>query len=145
MTYIENRRAIYNRFKLKRRTLYYDLLGGVCIDCGTNQGLTFDHVNPLDKEFEIGEKLFNKIEDILPELQKCQLLCRHCHGKKTALDNGFDASKHGNYTMYSKMHCRCSQCKDYGYKNNYKYVRNSRIRKQLRPIFVYLILNKASI
>ena len=95
----------------KRRDTLIDALGGVCIDCGSSSKLEFDHVIPADKSFEIATSLERKLETILTELQKCQLLCRVCHTKKTHLDNGHGlGGEHGLPGTYSNYGCRCELC-----------------------------------
>ena len=57
------------------------------MSCGTTDNLEFDHINPLDKSLNITNKLTLKnaylLEEVLEELNKCQLLCEQCHSKKT--------------------------------------------------------------
>lgn len=60
-----------------------ELLGGECKHCGITQKLQFDHINPASKIFDVSQRLDWKIDILLPEAQKCQLLCAHCHGVKT--------------------------------------------------------------
>jgi 5-methylcytosine-specific restriction endonuclease McrA len=73
--YDENRQYLINK------------MGGQCVSCGTTENLEFDHINPLDKSLNITKKLTLKnayqLEEILEELNKCQLLCEQCHSKKT--------------------------------------------------------------
>ena len=64
-----------------------DKMGGQCVSCGTTENLEFDHINPLDKSLNITNKLTLKnayqLEEVLEELNKCQLLCEQCHKNKT--------------------------------------------------------------
>jgi 5-methylcytosine-specific restriction endonuclease McrA len=57
--------------------------GGKCEKCGYDKcpgSLTFHHVNPTDKLFDIGAKLGIKSwKGIVEELDKCKLLCANCH------------------------------------------------------------------
>lgn len=98
----------------KRKQLYLDLLGGVCIECYTTDGLRFDHVMPEDKIFNISQYYEVAIEKVLPELQKCQLLCDACHNKKTISDRtgrlGIEIP-HGTSNAYKNRGCRCDKCK----------------------------------
>lgn len=55
-----------------------------CKVTGPNGFLDFHHIDPSTKEFEIGSvskniSLDKFIEDIVPELDKCILLCPNCH------------------------------------------------------------------
>ena len=66
------------RFKIKSRAIKH--LGGKCVDCGWSghlAGFQFHHKDG-DKKFGIGGKA-RKWEDIVDELNKCELLCAICH------------------------------------------------------------------
>lgn len=57
---------------------------GPCQQCGSDQNLELDHINPE-------EKVCHTVWSWTPmrralELKKCQVLCRSCHRKKTALN-----------------------------------------------------------
>jgi 5-methylcytosine-specific restriction endonuclease McrA len=71
----------------ENRQYLIDKMGGQCVSCGTTDNLEFDHINPLDKSLNITHKLTLKnayqLEEVLEELNKCQLLCEQCHKKKT--------------------------------------------------------------
>ena len=71
----------------ENRQYLIDKMGGQCVSCGTTDNLEFDHINPLDKSLNITNKLTLKnaylLEEVLEELNKCQLLCEQCHSKKT--------------------------------------------------------------
>lgn len=51
--------------------------------------LTFHHVNPLKKEFDISGKSISW-ERLKKELDKCVLVCRNCHGEIEAGIINFD-------------------------------------------------------
>ena len=61
-------------------------LGNKCAVCGISEGLTFDHIDPLKKSFNISHLLNRSKEDTDLELTKCQLLCRKCHIEKNRVD-----------------------------------------------------------
>ncbi len=67
-------------------------LGGRCTACGTTEDLQFDHVDPEMKLFSITARWNRPFEEIRPELDKCQLLCRAHHDEKTRA-NGENASR----------------------------------------------------
>ncbi len=75
------------RSKIKEKAILYK--GGSCIKCGYNKcfrSLDFHHRDPLQKDFSIGEsrggkKIVRNWEKLTPELDKCDLLCRNCHGE----------------------------------------------------------------
>lgn len=57
---------------------------GKCEKCGYNKStraLTFHHIREEDKKFSLDSRniLSQKWENILKELDKCQLLCFNCH------------------------------------------------------------------
>jgi len=66
-----------------RRDEFRQLLGGVCVTCGSNEKLEFDHIDAGTKSFPIGKLLSVSKEKALLELAKCQLLCKDCHVAKT--------------------------------------------------------------
>ena len=111
--------------RAEKRKLYESLLGGSCVNCSSTYRLEFDHVIPSEMSFRIGSYIDCKIETILPELQKCQLLCRPCHAEKTASDNGYSLENHGTPAMYSNRKCRYKECSfawaKYTRKNSKKY------------------------
>lgn len=59
--------------------------GKKCEICGYDKcegALEFHHLNPLEKDFQIGDiDLSNNlnIDDLKKEVDKCQLLCANCH------------------------------------------------------------------
>lgn len=57
--------------------------GGKCEKCGycKNQKiLQFHHLDPLTKLFEVSSRYKSKkLEDLILEADKCQLLCPNCH------------------------------------------------------------------
>lgn len=57
-------------------------MGGCCQICGYNRAITaldLHHLNPIDKEFDIGTILNKDWELINSEIQKCILVCSNCH------------------------------------------------------------------
>lgn len=72
--------------KTENRLYFIARLGGKCIRCGWKEhswGLDFDHIDPKEKELEIGKLLYQKDrKKIWPEMKKCQLLCSNCHRLK---------------------------------------------------------------
>lgn len=103
----------------KRRQYYIDELGGKCKDCSSVDNLEFDHIIPAAKTHNINKILSRKIEFVMIELAKCQVLCVSCHDNKTALDVFPD---HG-LSRYEKHKCRCNICKAAKSAKNKKRVR----------------------
>ena len=53
-----------------------------CAECGSYKKLEFHHVNPVDKEFNIGTRYYcHNNEKLANEINKCILLCHKCHTK----------------------------------------------------------------
>ena len=79
--------SIDNQFHLKSKDKLFEIknqLGGVCKKCGEDRlhVLDFHHIDPKDKENEIGRLIYNQRinwEKIEIEVKKCILLCACCH------------------------------------------------------------------
>ena len=70
----------HRRFERKKKAVEYK--GGSCIVCGYNRcihGLTFHHLDPDKKEFQISGNHCLSWEKVVEELDKCVLLCNRCH------------------------------------------------------------------
>ena len=71
----------------ERRKLLREKLGGKCVGynkvCGSTKKLEFDHIEPENKSFSIGQCLSKPLDLLLEESEKCQLLCYKCHYEKT--------------------------------------------------------------
>jgi 5-methylcytosine-specific restriction endonuclease McrA len=88
----------------RRRLEAIELLGGKCVLCGSVENLEFDHLNPEEKSFSIGDRLAEVAKDKLElELKKCQLLCSSCH------DDKHKQKQHGNLSMF--RYCKCELCR----------------------------------
>lgn len=104
--------------RLRRRAKWdkaIHLLGSKCVNCGSTDKLTFDHINN-DRNGDKNRCISNLIDrtwsKIEVELKKCQLLCRHCHARKTAVDfSKREFAEHGTISMYSNNGCRCTSCR----------------------------------
>ena len=85
------------------RKLIIEQLGGVCSypGCNCTEDLQLDHINPLEKEYNISERLSSwDIKKLQPEIDKCQLLCPKHHLEKTLKD----AKKYGYNSNQRKNH-----------------------------------------
>lgn len=64
------------------------LEGKSCVGCGIqdNRVLEFDHIEPSTKSFGIARGIADtrSWENILIEIEKCQILCANCHKIKTS-------------------------------------------------------------
>ena len=73
----------------ERRKQIIEQLGGVCShpECNCTEDLQLDHIDPLEKEYNISERLSTwDIKKLQPEIDKCQLLCPKHHLEKTIKD-----------------------------------------------------------
>jgi hypothetical protein len=107
---IEDFTAYHREYYYKRRSKVIDFLGGECVTCGSTEDLQIDHKDPNKKSFNISNNYTLSNQSIRKELEKCQLLCRTCHEKKTAEEHtGF---KHGTYYGWAKKGCSCAACEE---------------------------------
>jgi hypothetical protein len=64
-----------------------------CIDCGISNPvvLEFDHRDPAQKKANISTLISSKgrWEDILEEIEKCDVVCANCHKIRTAKQQGW--------------------------------------------------------
>lgn len=68
----------------KRKLDFINKLGGACSICGYNTNiaaLEFNHIDPSTKLFGIDSRKISNtnIQDLLKEVEKCELLCSNCH------------------------------------------------------------------
>jgi 5-methylcytosine-specific restriction endonuclease McrA len=77
----------------KRRLSAIEFLGGHCVDCGTEDGLEFDHIDPKTKVCSIAKaSSFSELR-FWAEVEKCQLLCTPCHLEKSRSNGDFAKNK----------------------------------------------------
>ena len=92
----------------RRRQAFIDSRGGVCENCGSDDRLELDHVDPTTKSFSIGKALSSWAEEkVQRELAKCQVLCKVCHKEKTITES---VVAHGG-GVAGKRRCDCELCK----------------------------------
>ena len=71
------------RIRKERRQYLEEYLGGKCVRCGATEKLDFDHIIPANKSYTIGSNITCfSLEELIMEVDKCQLLCRPCHIQK---------------------------------------------------------------
>lgn len=132
------RRYMIERYR-QRKLKAIVFLGGKCLFCGTNKELEFDHIECKNKNFTIAKLWSVSSQRFWKEIEKCQLLCRRCHTKKTIKDLGLRQAKGKHGTISTVRYCKCTLCKDaknkwmrsFYFRNKDKI--NSR-RKELRKI-----------
>jgi len=87
---IKNRDEL-NRKRRERKATHkkyvIDMLGGCCVGCGTTTNLQFDHIDRKTKSCNVTSLLAGKLELLVEEAQKCQLLCETCHRHKTLINH----------------------------------------------------------
>lgn len=104
----EEVKEYHRKYWYKRRQKIIDYLGGLCARCGTSQDLEFDHINPEEKLFDISAKC--TLATSKDEIDKCQLLCKSCHLKKTVDEK--ETFTHGTQYGFQKIKCNCQLCWD---------------------------------
>ena len=65
----------------KRRQEAIIYLGSSCYKCGETLDLQFHHVDPKTKNFSIARASSLSNKRFWIEVEKCILLCKHCHIK----------------------------------------------------------------
>lgn len=74
----------FNNWRKRTTDRMYHIMGEECVICGYNKcrdALDLHHINPEEKEFNIGDlrKKSLKWAKIEAELRKCTVLCSNCH------------------------------------------------------------------
>lgn len=93
----------------ERYILAVALLGSKCAICNI-EGVKFefDHIDPETKTFTISTHLWDySWKRLEVELGKCQLLCKICHIRKSAMEKSVE---HGQ-GLSGKRNCKCEPCK----------------------------------
>lgn len=110
-----NRNAYFRGYMANRYVVRMaaaaEYLGGICVECGTEKRLEFDHIDPSTKEFAIAAAASVSEDRFWAEVQKCELRCRKCHQKKTLVDRGFKPAKGKHGTISSYRYCHCEKCR----------------------------------
>lgn len=69
-------------FRKRQISRAKEYLGNKCCICGytkCTEALEFHHLDPKEKMFSISSNSNKKWETLLPEINKCVLLCANCH------------------------------------------------------------------
>lgn len=120
----QERRDYQNQYRAKKRAYLLEMLGNVCVICGSDETIEFDHIDRSTKFFTIASGFDKPLKILIEEASKCQLLCKEHHTEKTAkeLTGRAPANKgkvtHGS-TMYNRG-CRCDICLVFRDKRNAK-------------------------
>lgn len=111
-----DRRGWLRRDMAKRKERALSYLGTACAKCGSTQRLEIDHIDQATKTYDIGSFLNKPWEELMLELDKCQLLCHLCHKEKTRRELqqrepwNKGLGEHGSYVAYYSRKCRCVTC-----------------------------------
>lgn len=89
--------------KHKHKKYLIEMLGGKCSGCSSIENLQFDHLDRKEKKFNISSCLAYKLEKLIPEAKKCQLLCNECHKLKTLINHDFDSITYGKKIIDVKI------------------------------------------
>ena len=82
------------KIRKERRQYLEEYLGGKCVRCGTTERLEFDHIKPENKSYTIACNITSfSLEELILEVDKCQLLCRPCHIEKSRENGDFTGPK----------------------------------------------------
>jgi hypothetical protein len=69
-----------------------------CVDCGESDPVVLDFDHRRDKVFDIAHGArYRRWEDVLTELEKCEVRCGNCHRRRTASSRGYGRSLLTNY------------------------------------------------
>jgi hypothetical protein len=133
---------------LKRKIYLIDLKGGKCERCGYDKNLAaleFHHKNPNEKETQLDMRTLsnNRMEWILKEFEKCEVLCSNCHKEHHSPDLLIEDVRHTLKQYELDQHLKIKKqgkpkCADCNVEINYGYKRcvtcNSKTkRKVVRP------------
>ena len=106
-----------SEYKVKMQRIF-NYLGGKCLNCNSTETLQIDNIDHFNKSFTIASNWGRSWDYLLPELNKCQLLCKDCHLSKSmsegSLAKGWTnqpRQTHGTVWSYTKYKCRCQLCK----------------------------------
>jgi hypothetical protein len=102
-----------------------NLLGGKCEQCGSVENLEVDHRDRASKSHRVGGLIKGRLELLLAEAVKCQLLCDTCHNNKSREESGVE---HGGGKS-GKKNCPCEPCRTRKAEYMKTYVRPSRRSK----------------
>lgn len=104
----DRRRQYAREWMAKRRTEWLSQ-NGPCAQCGSDDYLEVDHVDP-------GRKVSHRVWSWTQarrdaELAKCQVLCRDCHAVKSGSERAREI-EHGRPSVYDRFNCRCDLCRE---------------------------------
>lgn len=103
----------YKERYYRKMTEAKSYLGGTCVRCGNCDSLDIHHTDPTQKSFNVSSRIVNMSWDnVVFELDKCELLCEECHKEETRIQQGWSKiGTHGTLNTYTKQKCRCDECR----------------------------------
>lgn len=91
----DEQRKYQREWQRKRRAelreFALDLIGRVCVECGTEEDIQFDHIDPATKVASISQLQSKQAIEL--EAPKCQSLCHECHVAKTKAHDDYNRGK----------------------------------------------------
>ena len=79
----------YKSHHIRNITIINNFKNKPCVQCGQqyeSYNMQFDHINPANKLYNVCQLKSRKLDILLTELNKCQVLCALCHRKKSIID-----------------------------------------------------------
>jgi hypothetical protein len=79
-------RGAVKRHRDENRAKIEALKAGPCLDCGEcfpPECMDFDHRDPKTKLMNIAAMIGRRLDQILAEIAKCDLICANCHRSRT--------------------------------------------------------------
>lgn len=80
----EKQRAFGRKWAKERRAFIQSFKEVPCTDCGIQYPpwvMQFDHLR--DKKFKLNRPQSMTVQDILDEIEKCEVVCANCHAQRT--------------------------------------------------------------
>lgn len=61
-----------------------------CVDCGETDPIVLEFDHQRDKRFDVAGGITGRSwEEVLEEIEKCEVVCGNCHRRRTAKQFGF--------------------------------------------------------
>ena len=79
--------ARHRKYRAAKKAALVAYKGGKCADCENtfpDVCYDFDHRDPFAKSFTIAWEIGKPLDELLQEVDKCDLVCRNCHAIRTA-------------------------------------------------------------
>lgn len=129
----EKKSANQRDYREKKREWARSQLGGKCARCGATENLEFDHINRSTKIDHIANLVVNgTMQELIDEINKCQLLCSSCHRIKSIEFGDTTETKHGTYQMRIRKGCKCELCVTYMREYNREAMRRWRASRRVK-------------